>query len=191
MQGELFKVTARHDAGGKVRLSLGAGVRGDAMFYGPRDCYRPLLRRWIGDEFPEQYMLSISMNPSEADASVNDPTLGRDWGFARREGFSGLAKCNIADYRARHPSKFKDPSIDPSSPINLETIMKVAAGASLIVVGHGKLSKPLLPHGASVMSALVEAGYELYCLGVNKDGSPKHPLFVDGATPLERYSPKI
>jgi hypothetical protein len=134
-------------------------------------------------------MLSISMNPSIAAENFNDPTLGRDWGFAQREGFDGLAKCNIADYRARHPSVFRDPAIAPSSDINIETIMRVAAGAAKIVVGHGKLTKPLAPHGARVMRELASGGFELWCLGLNKDGSPKHPLFVDGTTPLERFHP--
>lgn len=189
MQGDLFPTPRMHDAGGKVKVSLPPGVRGDAVFHGPNDRYRPRLRRWIGEAFPVRYMLSIGMNPSTAEAEFNDPTLMRDWGFARREGCAGLVKCNVVDYRATDPDTFRDHDVTPSSDVNLSVIMAEAAGAAVILVAHGKLHKRLQPHADLVMSELVSAGYELHCLGTNCDGSPKHSLYLKATTPLRPYRP--
>ena len=41
----------QHDPGGKVRLALMEGVRGDAVF-SEDGRYRTLMRRWLGDAFP-------------------------------------------------------------------------------------------------------------------------------------------
>jgi hypothetical protein len=178
-----------HDAGGKRKISLPAGVRGDAVFCGPKDCYRPLLRRWIGDQFPDRYLMFLGMNPSTAMAHIDDPTIIREWSFATREGFSAFAKCNVADYRLTDNGKFRDPDIVPSSDRNLEIILTTAAKAYKIIVCHGKLPKPLSELGKIVISSLQSAGNPLYCLGTNNDGSPKHPLFVGGNVPLRPYVP--
>jgi hypothetical protein len=48
-----------HDPGGKVKTALPLGLRGDAEF-SPCQRYRWLLRRWVGDAFPERYWLLIA-----------------------------------------------------------------------------------------------------------------------------------
>ena len=65
-----------HDPGGKVRLRLGEGVRGDAVMSADGR-YRQIMRRWLGETFPEHYILFVGMNPSTADATVDDPTCAR------------------------------------------------------------------------------------------------------------------
>lgn len=187
METDLFGNQAEHDAGGKRKIALPPGVSGDAMFHGPNDCRRLLLRRWRGLWFPDHYLMFIATNPSVAAGHVDDPTIVRDWSFTEREGYSAFAKCNIADYRATKPSLFKDASIVPSTDRNLEVILATAAGAAKIIICHGNLSKPLRPLGESVVKSLRAAGHKLYCLGVNKDGSPKHPLYVLGTAPLVEY----
>lgn len=183
MQADLFPVE-RHDAGGSVKSALPHGLRGDAVFYGDREEYRPLLRRWIGDEFPERYVLFVGMNPSTASADVNDPTITREWGFTSRWGYSGYVKCNIADYRATFPRDLLREDVAPSSKVNLPTIMYQSLAADLVVICHGKLNRALAPLGREVVSGLRELGHDLKCFGVNADGSPKHPLYLRSDTPL-------
>jgi hypothetical protein len=183
MQTELFTIDI-HDAGGRVKSALPHGLRGDAVFYGERDEYRPLLRRWIGDEFPERYVLFVGMNPSTATAEVNDSTIIREWGFASRWGYDGYVKCNVADYRATFPKYLLAPGIVPSSTVNLPTILYQALAADLVVICHGKLNRALEPIGREVVSGLRDLGVELKCFGKNGDNSPKHPLYLRSDTPL-------
>ncbi len=180
-----------HDPGGKVRLALMPGVNGDATFSADGR-YRQLMRRWLGPTFPERYILFIGMNPSTADASINDPTCAREWTFSRREGFEAMVKANVGDYRATDPKMLLAPGVEASSPENLPAIRKAAAGAGagLVVLCHGKLNKALAPAGKALIEALREDGVTLWCFGTNGDGSPKHPLYLRGDTPLIRFAPE-
>lgn len=178
----------KHDPGGKVRLSLMPGVNGDATF-SEDGRYRQLMRRWLGAEFPERYILFVGMNPSTADASVNDPTCAREWTFARREGFDAMVKANVGDYRATDPKMLLAPGVEASSPENLPAIRRAAAGADRVVLCHGKLNKALAPAGRALIEAMRADGVDLWCFGTNGDGSPKHPLYLRGDTALVRYEP--
>lgn len=175
-----------HDPGGKVRLRLGAGVNGDAVM-SEDGRYRQVMRRWLGDAFPERYILFIGMNPSTADALVDDPTCAREWTFARRDGFEGMVKCNVGDYRATHPKMLLEDGVKAVSPVNLPTILKLAAGAERVVLCHGKLNKALATAGRELVSALEDAGIGLWCFGKNADGSPKHPLYLRADTQFIRF----
>ena len=172
-----------HDPGGKVRLGLMPGVRGDATFSADGR-YRQLMRRWVGDAFPERYILFIGMNPSTADATVNDPTCAREWGFAQREGYDAMVKANVGDYRATDPKMLLVPGVEASSPDNLPAIVKAAAGADKVVLCHGKLNKALAPAGRALIETLRKDGIRLWCFGQNADGSTKHPLYLRADTPL-------
>ena len=175
-----------HDPGGKVRLALMEGVKGDATFSADGR-YRQLMRRWLGDVFPERYILFIGMNPSTADATINDPTCAREWTFARREGFDAMVKANVGAYRATDPKMLLQPGVVASSRENLPAIRRVAADAGLIVLCHGKLNKALASAGRDLIDALKADARSLWCFGTNSDGSPKHPLYLKADTPLRRF----
>lgn len=177
-----------HDPGGKVRLRLAAGVHGDAVI-SEDGRYRQLMRRWIGDAFPERYILFIGMNPSTADATVDDPTCAREWNFARRDGFSAMIKCNIGDYRATDPKMLVQPGVVAVSPANLPAIRAAAAAADRVVLCHGKLNRALADAGRQTVEALRADGIDMWCLGTNADGSPKHPLYLRADTPFSRFGP--
>ena len=175
-----------HDPGGKVRLALMPGVKGDAQFSADGR-YRQLMRRWVGETFPQRYVLFIGMNPSTADGTVNDPTCAREWTFAQREGFDAMVKANVGDYRATDPKMLLAAGVKASSPENLPAIRAAAAGADFVILCHGKLNKALAPAGRALVDALRTDGIELWCFGTNADGSPKHPLYLRGDTPLVRF----
>lgn len=179
----------QHDPGGKVRMALMAGVRGDAEF-SKDGRHRTLMRRWLGDAFPDRYVLFIGMNPSTADAEVNDPTCAREWTFTQREGFAAMVKANVGDYRATHPKMLLEDGVIVSSPANLPAIREQAKGAARVILCHGKLNKALVPAGKALVEALTEDGIDIWCFGTNGDGSPKHPLYLRADTPLVRWMPK-
>jgi hypothetical protein len=47
----------------------------------------------------------------------------------------------------------------------------------------------VLPHRQSTIAGIIrEAGLQPMCLGVNKGGSPTHPLYIPYTRPLEEWS---
>jgi hypothetical protein len=173
---------AAHDPGGRVRLRLAAGVHGDAQFSDPE--HRQIMRRWRGDSFPDRYIMFIGMNPSTADATVDDPTCAREWTFAGREGYDAMIKGNVGDYRATDPKMMLAPGVVACSPANLPALRAAAARADKVVLAHGKLNKALAQPGRDLVAALRADNIPLWCLGTNADGSPKHPLYLRADTPL-------
>lgn len=174
-----------HDPGGRVRLALMPGVKGDAQFSDPE--HRQIMRRWLGESFPDRFILFIGMNPSTADATVNDPTCAREWTFALREGYSAMAKGNVGDYRATDPKMLLAPGVVAVSPANLPSLRETAARADRVVLCHGKLNKALAAAGKELVAALRADGIPLWCFGTNADGSPKHPLYLRADTPLVTF----
>lgn len=172
-----------HDPGGKVRLRLAPGVHGDAVMSADGR-YRQVMRRWIGERFPDEFILFVGMNPSTADALVDDPTCAREWTFARREGYFGMVKCNVGDYRATDPKMLLQDGVEAVSAANLPAIRGLANQAGRIVLCHGKLNKALAPAGQQLVEILRNDGLTLWCFGKNADGSPKHPLYLRGDTPM-------
>lgn len=64
--------------------------------------YRYRLWRTWAPELPR--MAWIMLNPSTADAEVDDPTIRRCVGFAKREGCGGIEVVNLYAYRSTDPS---------------------------------------------------------------------------------------
>lgn len=184
----------RHDPGGKVKTRLPSNIIGGAYFHGEREEYRTWLsRHWplngIVNGWDCPFVILIGMNPSEADANANDPTVTRETGFVQSWGYRALAKFNLADYRATHPKDLSAPGVIPVSNINLLTLRNFAMSrhCDKIVVCWGKVPKVLRPHAAQTVAALRADGHELWCFGRNKDGSPRHPLYLRADTKLEPF----
>ena len=128
----------------------------------------------------------VMLNPSTADADLDDPTIRRCVGFARREGAGGIVVANLYAFRATDPAALMKAS-DPYGPDNDDALKAVAAEAAAtgmpIVcawgVHGGKSNRPIV--------LLQSRGARLLCLGKTKDGNPRHPLYVAGSQPLEVF----
>jgi hypothetical protein len=117
----------------------------------------------------------IGLNPSTADETKNDPTIRRCIDFARRWGFARLKMLNLYAYRATDPRELRD-VWDPVGPYNDHTIALVVGGSDLIVCAWGVHAAP---ERAAAVLGLIAAPH---CLGVTKDGAPRHPLYVRSTT---------
>lgn len=176
--------SGEHDPGGKVRLRLPDGVVGGATF---SDCGRyrqALMRDWTPADTQPRAVLFIGMNPSVADASASDPTCHRELMFAQDWGYTRYLKGNVLDWRATSP---KDIPHDPSlaaSPANLPVLLDMAHEAELIVMAYGKLHQRYAGIVQEVIRSLAATGRPLKCLGLNMDGSAKHPLYLRKDTAL-------
>lgn len=125
----------------------------------------------------------LMLNPSTADAEADDPTIRRCIGFATREGFGGIMVVNLFAYRATNPADLAAVS-DPRGPDNEAAVLAATEGRRV-----------LCAYGASMgadkayftLQAMRARGAETMCLGVTKDGAPRHPLYVRGDQPMIEF----
>lgn len=178
-----------HDPGGKVRIRLASGVVGEARFHGKREEYRLWLsRRWGDPDAP--YALWIGMNPSTADALVDDPTVGREVAYTRETlKLTRYVKTNMLDIRLTDSKKLRKLGAAARSEANLPTILEFAKNAERIIVCYGVLHRSLQPFARETVEALEAEGHKLWCMGLTKNGQhPKHPLFLKKSTPLMPFN---
>lgn len=179
-----------HDPGGKVRCALPDGVTGWAKFSACRRYRTTLGRDDVSTLVPAKHgvILFCGMNPSTAEAEVDDPTIIREWHFTRRWGFAHYVKVNVGDYRATHPRDLLVPGLIVCRKENIDEIAAQARSAAIVVMAHGVLPKPLIEPGARITRMLRDiAGHKLFCLGLTKGGAPRHPLYLRSDQKLERF----
>lgn len=165
-----------HDPGGKVRLKMLEGVDGDAEFSDDGKYRYWLSRNWSIRRFSDgrcDYALWIGMNPSVAEADVDDRTIRREMLYTKRMMIDNYIKVNIMDYRSTDPKALL--SVHPRSDKNLRHIVGLANSPRCvkIIAAWGSLPKALQPYANEIIAAL--EGKQLYCMGKTKDGSPRHP----------------
>lgn len=126
----------------------------------------------------------IMLNPSTADASRNDPTVTRCIMRAQDLNAMQLTVLNLFALRSTDPLALYA-STDPVGPDNDDMIRHVCRASDIIVCAwgtHGRL-KGREQHVLSLLDE-IGAGPRLRVLGLNKDGTPKHPLYVPAAVSL-------
>jgi len=159
--------------------SLIAGLAG-AAFSADR-AYRYVLTRTWDATAPA--VTWIMLNPSTADAMKDDPTIRRCKAFARREGFGGMSVVNLFGLRATDPRTLREHP-DPVGPAN-DWFLRLHAQAAPRAVAAWGAHGALRGRVAEVAGMLaVSPGVRLECLGVTKDGHPRHPLYVRSDAPL-------
>jgi hypothetical protein len=113
------------------------------------------------------------LNPSTADALIDDPTIRRCMGFVQSWGHSVLCVRNLFSFRATDPAALRR-AADPVGPQGDANIM-AALTADLVVAAWGA-GGGLLGRDRKVMALL--AAKDLYCLKKTKGGHPQHPLYI-------------
>lgn len=169
----------------KTQIPLPFGYA-DAVF---SDCgkYRYQLTRHWEDRLP--MVMFLMLNPSTADGLQDDPTIRRCIGFAKSWGYGSLVVANLFAYRSTDPDGLLAAE-EPVGPDNLEWVEKSAAMARKIVCAWGnapiikKLSKKL---GSDFLP--VSGTDKLFYIKMSKSGTPWHPLFITGGTPLTKFKP--
>lgn len=156
------------------------GVRGTATF-DETGAYRYRLRRaWSSGP----RAVFVMLNPNAADATVDDPTIRRCVGFARRWGYGAVDVVNLFAYRCVDPRELARVA-DPVGPENDRHIARAVRGADLVVCAWGATA--VARRRAPGVAALL-AGRPVRCLGRTAAGAPRHPLYLRGDTALRRFS---
>ena len=144
-----------------------------AIISGCKNYRYSLTRQW--DE-SKPSVLFIGLNPSTADAKIDDPTLRRCINFAKAWGYGKVMIGNLFAYRATDPKDMMKAS-KPIGPRNNSNLLKLAREADLIVAAWGNHGQ-LMNRSSQVISMLDN----LHILALNSSGEPKHPLYVKACT---------
>lgn len=160
---------------------------GDGAEISECGAYRYALWRTVGgglDRDPEDYRVVgfVMLNPSTADATVDDPTIRRCTGYAKRWGFDALYVVNLFAYRATHPNELLELlsrrdgwSADQH---NDEAIEQMLTSCELVVGAWGASGG----NAAHFLGAkLLEKYPHMMALGLTQDGQPRHPLYMPKA----------
>ena len=132
--------------------------------------YRYLLARaWDAMAEP---MTWIMLNPSTADATVDDPTIRRCIGFAKAWGFGSIYVVNLFALRSTNPAALRTHP-DPIGPKNDRYIREATEHSSLNVAAWGN-------HGAYLTRGYKVAATipRLHVLNMTGEGQPAHPLYL-------------
>lgn len=132
-----------------------------------------LTRRWVDGPLMEFVML----NPSTADASVNDPTIRRCISFAKRWGYGGIVVRNLFAYRATDPGELFMVA-DPIGPLNEQYLADDSADCTIVAWGANNAASGWWSVKQWRHHSPLHRRRGLFCLGTNAGGSPKHPLYV-------------
>lgn len=145
------------------------------------DIYRYRLDRYWGTA---PRLPFVMLNPSTADAELDDPTIRRCMGFARRENAGGIIVCNLYAFRATDPDTLWK-ATDPYGPENDAHLLELARWSRSV-------GMPIIcawgAHGGRNNRSIVlmqQGGARFRCLGKTKKGYPRHPLYVRGDQPFE------
>jgi hypothetical protein len=114
----------------------------------------------------------VGLNPSTADEIQDDPTARKCMRFAESWGYGGIIVANLFACRATDPRKLKVVN-DPVGPDNDEWLIKLAKKAEIVIAAWGAYGG-FMGRDSVVMDLLGE----IHCLGLTKDGRPRHPLYL-------------
>lgn len=153
----------------------------------PCGLYRYRLERTIAMEGPVYAFFGI--NPSTADASVDDATVRKWIGFCKRWGASRFIVGNVFAYRSTDVSQLATVA-DPFGDEIGDHVTDIINDSDILVPCWGNTTKvpPKLQFAFDVlMDALVSSGKPVRHFGLTKAGDPKHPLMLSYGTPLVAF----
>jgi len=127
----------------------------------------------------DDYLMIIGLNPSTATETEDDNTNRSCIRVTRRFGFAWLLMTNLFALRETSPEQMKQHAA-PIGADNNGILLEYAAGAGLILCAWGCHGSHL--NRADSVARLL-APYKLQCLRKNRDGSPKHPLYLPALDP--------
>ena len=150
------------------------------------DCglFRYRLDRTVGDAGPVYAFFGV--NPSTADASLDDATVRKWNGFTRRWGASRYIVGNVFAFRSTDVKALASAS-DPIGRLNNDHLKQIIAEADVLVPCWGdqkKVPSGMRMHFHWMLQQLVGSGKPVKTFGLSKDGFPKHPLMLGYDTPL-------
>lgn len=151
------------------------------------DCgqHRLRLDRWVTGSCGALTFAYFGVNPSTADASINDQTITKLGEFTRRHGGNHFIVGNAFTYRATDVRALA--AATPNHADADRHIDAIIAEADILVPMWGrttKVPKHLRPRFNEVAAKLLASPKPMMVFGWTAGGDPKHPLMLGYNTPL-------
>ena len=148
--------------------------------------YRYALWRIWDKEQP--IVMFVGLNPSTANESTNDPTINRVVAIARNLGFGGVYMMNCFAYISTDPDGLIIDVI--SHCINDNLLIEIGAKCKDVVFAWGNF--PIVIKTGRDQD-LIKMFPNAKALHINKNGSPKHPLYCKANSKLVPFlrSPEL
>lgn len=150
----------------------------------PCGLYRYRLERDVQAE--GKVFAFFGINPSTADASLDDATVRKWRGFTLRNGGRKFIVGNVFSYRATDVRHLAGP-IAPQGPEHHAHLERIIVEADVLVPcwgNSGKVPPRLRPVINELLYALAMSGKPMMHFGLTASGDPKHPLMLSYDTPL-------
>lgn len=144
----------------------------------------PLLNDWHAP------VLFIGVNPSTADANLDDATIRKMRGFTLRWNFTRLMVGNVFGYRATDVKRLADVE-HPVGAENYAHLQQMIKECAFVVPCWGdshKVPKRLRTQFKVVRSMLLLCNKPVRIFGLTNGGDPLHPLMLSYDTPLREWS---
>jgi hypothetical protein len=144
-------------------------------------------RYWLERKWSYKPMMIFSMlNPSTADGTLDDPTIRRCVGFARREYCGGIIVVNLFAGRATDPDDLFRMD-DPVGPDNDKAWRNAFSQGDPQIVCAWGAEKRATKQAKKFLEAANAMGRHPLCLGTSKEGAPRHPLYLPNIAALISY----
>ena len=118
----------------------------------------------------------IMLNPSTADADIDDPTIRRCIAYAQKFGFGSFYVINLFAYRTPYKNVLKKVE-DPVGPENDVCIESIAKKAEILIAAWGN-DGAYMHRSRDVLAKLLKNTGKIYYLQLSKLKEPCHPLYL-------------
>jgi len=135
-----------------------------------------LTRVW--DAFKDT-VLFIGLNPSTANERNDDPTIKSCIRLTKNLGYGGFTMCNLFTYITASPKVLMQNSDDANRPMSFITMSDSIAATQKQICAWGNFK--IADGRAKVVFNMIK---NPYCFGINKSGTPKHPLYLKSNSQL-------
>jgi hypothetical protein len=153
----------------------------------PCSLYRYRLERDV--QHAGQVFAYFGINPSTADATLDDATVRKWRGFTLRNGGRRFIVGNVFAYRSTDPKALTRVD-DPFGPDWQRHLAEIIAEADVLVPcwgAIGKMPPDLQGAPAQLLAHLIASGKPVLHFGRTACGQPKHPLMLGYDTPLQPW----
>ena len=118
------------------------------------------------------------LNPSIADADIDDPTIRRVVSFAKSWGYGGVYVGNLYAFRSTDPKGLLYTD-DPVGDDNIQHIQHLLGLTERVIYAWG--------HNKKEPEWLQKIINTPYCIDISTKNIPKHPLYLKGKMQPQVY----